>query len=491
MPRLVLAVLSLLLSACSTRVQAQQIPPPPPLAREFRGAWVATVVNIDFPSKPGLSAAQLRSELDAMVARACELKLNALVFQVRPAADAFYKSKLEPWSEWLVSAQGKEPDGGFDPLAYLIERCHDRGLLLHAWFNPFRARHQDSKAAAHASHVTQKAPKICVPYGKYVWMDPGEPLAVKWSLATIQDVVQRYDVDGVHLDDYFYPYPEGKTAFPDDGSYQRYRDGGGELSRSFWRRQNIDDYVQRLYAIVHEAKPWVAVGISPFGIARPGVPKGISAGIDQYEQLAADVPKWLREGWVDYLTPQLYWPIDQQAQAFSVLLSWWHTQNPKQRALWPGINPGRALAMEKNWRADELAEQIALIRAADSAPGHIHFSFRALRKDAVNVGAALRDRVYREPVLGPAMAWLGGVAPKVPVARVEGSGAQRVVRWQADAEVRFVVVQVLERAGWRTLEVVGGRRVQVGLPEGVRAVAVTAVARSGVASAASTLSIAN
>jgi uncharacterized lipoprotein YddW (UPF0748 family) len=385
------------LLACSLRTAAQDgpgagAPPaaPPPLRREFRGAWVATVDNIDFPSRPGLGKAQLQAELDAIVARATELRLNALVFQVRPCADAFYRSPLEPWSEWLTGSQGKAPEGDFDPLAYVIERCHAHGIQLHAWFNPYRARHKTaSKSADAKSHVSQQAPHLVLAYGGYQWMDPGEPLAANWSLAVIQDVVKRYDVDGVHIDDYFYPYPDGKKDFPDDRSFARYQQGGGQLGRADWRRHNIDTFVQRMYAVVHEAKPHVAVGISPFGIARPGVPAGIKAGIDQYAQLYADVPKWLREGWLDYLAPQLYWPIDQTPQSFPVLLTWWHGQNSKQRAIWPGLATYKMLPGGKGWRAQELSDQLALVRAADRSPGHIHYSFAALRGDQPHIAAKL------------------------------------------------------------------------------------------------------
>ncbi len=407
--RFLFALVALAAAACSTRGQesrrgATAAPP----AREFRAAWVATVDNIDFPSRPGLPVATLRAELDAIVARAVELRLNALVFQVRPAADAFYKSPLEPWSEWLTGTQGKEPDFGFDPLAHVIERCHQHGLQLHAWFNPFRASHHAGRSPPAPGHVRVRAPQLVVAYGRYQWMDPGEPLAAKWSLAVIQDVVQRYDVDGVHLDDYFYPYPEGKLTFRDDASYGRYRSDGGTLARPAWRRANIDSFVQRLYTIVHDAKPWVMVGISPFGIARPGVPKGIEAGFDQYEDLAADVPKWLREGWLDYLAPQLYWPIDQKEQSFPVLLAWWHAQNPKQRAIWPALYTSQVLEGGKHMRADELSAQIALIRGADQRlPGHIHFSFKALRSDAPATGGALRTRVYRVVAQVPELPWLG------------------------------------------------------------------------------------
>ncbi|HEU4417476.1 MAG TPA: family 10 glycosylhydrolase, partial [Planctomycetota bacterium] len=300
----------LLLVGCTacTQVTAQETPESA-LVREFRGAWVATVGNSDWPSRPGLPVATLRAELDAIVQRSVELKLNALVFQVRPCADAFYASRLEPWSEWLTGVQGQAPAEGFDPLAYVIARCHEQGLQLHAWFNPYRASHHSSKSAVSKEHVLARLPSACVPYGPYQWMDPGDERAAKWSLAVIQDVVQRYDVDGVHIDDYFYPYPEKGQAFPDERSFATYREKGGRLAVADWRRANIDSFVQRMYEVVHEARPWVQVGISPFGIARPGVPEGIKAGIDQYAQLYADVRKWLREGWLDYLTPQLYWPI--------------------------------------------------------------------------------------------------------------------------------------------------------------------------------------
>ena len=280
-----------LLAACSTRGPAQdsRSSAPPPLPREFRGAWVATVDNIDFPSRPGLSAAQLRKELDTIVDRAAAVGLNALVFQVRPAGDALYASPLEPWSEWLTGAQGKAPDGNFDPLAYVIERCHARGLQLHAWCNPYRAGHPAGKSPPAKGHVRTKAPQIVRHYNKHDWMDPGEPLAAKWSLAVIQDIVKRYDVDGLHIDDYFYPYPvpgaNGQDKpFPDDASYKKYQAAGGTLGRDDWRRQNVDTFVERMYREVHAEKRHVRVGISPFGIWKPGFPAGIT-GMDPTEKL--------------------------------------------------------------------------------------------------------------------------------------------------------------------------------------------------------------
>jgi uncharacterized lipoprotein YddW (UPF0748 family) len=417
-----LSLIFLLLTvACSLRIDAQgRAQPPSTIAAEpfsvprqqrapaeFRAAWVATVDNIDFPSRPGLSPRQLRREIDAIVIRAAELRLNALIFQVRPAADAFYKSPLEPWSEWLTGTQGLQPRGNFDPLRYIIDRAHRYGLHLHAWFNPFRCSHPSGKSTPDSTHVSQRAKDLVVTYGKYQWMDPGHPTARKWSLAVIQDVVRRYDIDGVHLDDYFYPYPEGKLQFPDHATYQAYRNRGGNLRRDDWRRSNIDGFVRDLYEIVHADKPWVWVGISPFGIARPGVPKGIEAGLDQYGSLYADVRKWLRNGWLDYLAPQLYWPIDRKQQAFKVLLDYWHDENIRGRAIWPGLYTSKIRDGGGQIRATELRDQIRLTRWKDSVmPGHAHFSFKALRGDHALVGRQLLREVYTGPAAIPELPWL-------------------------------------------------------------------------------------
>jgi len=319
-------------------------------------------------------------------------------------------------------------------------------------------------------------PSVCVEYGSYRWMDPGDERAADWSLAVIRDVVARYDVDGVQIDDYFYPYPEKGKGFPDQRSYARYLKGGGTLVLADWRRANIDTFVRRMYETVHREKPWVMVGISPFGIARPGVPQGIAAGIDQFGQLYADVPKWLANGWLDYLAPQLYWPIDQAKQSFAVLLP---TQNPQRRHIWPGINPGRALLGKPPLRTEELADQIALIRAQDAPAGHVHYSMRALRTDAPNVGGALKSRVYRGPVLAPPCAWLSAEACRAPAVRIEGKPGRQTVRWEPDPAARFVAVQIRTDAGWTTWRIVGAEVGSCALPEAATAVAVTAANRTG------------
>ncbi len=449
---------------------------PLPLTREFRAAWVATVDNIDWPSRKGLPTAAARAELDAIVDRAAELRLNALVFQVRPAGDAFYESSLEPWSEWLTGKQGLPPKPRWDPLAHVIERCHARGLQLHAWFNPYRAAHPAGRTPTAPNHFLQRVPAACVKYGTYRWMDPGDPRSADWSMQVLLDVVRRYDVDGVHIDDYFYPYPEGKLDFPDDRSFARYQQAGGTLPRDGWRRQNIDRFVERMYREVHREKPWVQVGISPFGIARPGVPKGIAAGIDQFAQLYADVPKWLREGWLDYLSPQLYWPIDQAPQSFAVLLPWWHEQNVLRRHVWPGINPGRALQQKPPTRPTELADQIALIRAEKATHGHVHFSWKAFRSDAPQAAGALRQ-MYREIAVAPATPWLGDAVPE----RLRANLSGQQVTWRADRDAQFVAVQVETAAGWRTEAVLPANAGGCPVPTGTLRAAVTPLSRTQVA----------
>lgn len=457
---------------------AQQAPPEP--AREFRGAWVATVDNIDWPSRPGLPADQQRSELDAILDRAQALGLNALVFQVRPHCDAMYRSELEPWSEWLTGTQGKAPGPAWDPLEHAVRGAHARGMELHAWFNPFRARHAKSRSDLARNHPARREPSLAVAYGDYLWLDPGNPRAVDWSLRVIADVVARYDIDAVHVDDYFYPYPIGKQDFPDEDSYQRYRSKGGRLGKADWRRSNIDGFVQRMRQETQREKPWVRIGISPFGIARPGVPAGIQAGIDQYDQLYADTLKWLAEGWCDYFAPQLYWPIDQKPQSFAVLLPWWTTVNPRGRHLWPGLSAGRAAQAPKPWRKDELQTQIELIRDQQGADGFVLFSFKVLMREG-GVPAILQ-RLHQEPALPPASPWLGGKTPAAPAAELRQVDGRRLLTWPAAADQRFAVVQV-QRGGqgeWRTEAIVNADAGNVRVAgDDVRAVALRLVDRTG------------
>ncbi len=386
---------------------------------EFRAAWVATVANIDWPSKPGLASAEQRAEMHALLDRAAAIGLNAIVLQVRPAADAIYPSAMEPWSEFLTGAQGQPPDDGYDPLAFWIEHAHQRGLALHAWFNPYRARHPAAKSALAASHLANTQPGIVKAYGDLLWMDPGEAAAAQRTLAVVADVLRRYAVDGVHIDDYFYPYPLSTgsgadavpTPFPDEPAWQRYRQAGGPLARDDWRRDNVNRLVQAMFATVRRERPGALFGISPFGLGRPDLrPPGIT-GFSQYHQLYADVELWCQRGWCDYIAPQLYWPIDQPAQAFGPLLDYWLAQAAPGMAVWPGLFTSRIGAPQRPYPADEVLRQVALVRersrgrAARSLgtepSGHIHFSMAALMQDREGIATRLRAGPYALPANRP------------------------------------------------------------------------------------------
>ena len=314
---------------------------PPPEPRQFRAAWVATVANIDWPSRPGLPTAQQQAEARAILDRARALGLNALVLQVRPAGDALFASRLEPWSEYLTGRQGQAPKPWWDPLAFWVREAHHRGIQLHAWFNPFRARHNLARSPLAKPHIALRSPASVKAYGELLWMDPGDAVARAHTLAVVEDVLRRYDIDAVHIDDYFYPYPiqqdGAELAFPDSEAYLRYLGGGGTLPRPDWRRAHVDTLVQALHERVKRTKRSVLLGISPFGLGRPERrPPGIT-GFSQYDKLYADVEHWMEEGWLDYLAPQLYWPIATEGRPFGPLLQHWVQANARQRHLWPGL----------------------------------------------------------------------------------------------------------------------------------------------------------
>ena len=404
----------------------------PAAPREFRAAWVATVANIDWPSRKGLSAPEQQAEIRQLLDVAVDLKLNAIILQVRSSADAVYESALEPWSEYLSGTQGQSP--GYDPLSLWIAEAHQRGLELHAWINPFRARQSQASSVPAANHLSRTQPSWIKQYGDQQWMDPGEPGAAAHTLAVCQDLLQRYEVDGLHIDDYFYPYPVNDPSsrqeldFPDEPSWQRYLLGGGQFARADWRRQNVDQLVQRIHQTVRATKPWVRFGISPFGLGKPsGRPPGI-AGFSQYDKLYADAERWLTEGWLDYFVPQLYWPINQKPQAFGTLLDYWQAQNPLGRHLWPGLFTSRVQAQNgannlqdgnnkaESWPVAEVLDQIALVRdrrerrerdrQRTPSSGHAHFSMIALSQNRRGLADALKTGLYAQAALVPATGWL-------------------------------------------------------------------------------------
>jgi len=391
---------------------------PPPVAREFRGVWVASVDNIDWPSRPGLPVAEQKSELIAILDRAAALNLNAVILQVRPAADALYASKKEPWSAFLTGRMGKAPVPFYDPLAFAVEQAHARGLELHAWVNPYRAHHPADTSRIAASHIARRRPDLVRKYGPYLWLDPGSAEVRRYTVDVIRDIVRRYDIDGLHIDDYFYPYRERgrrgrEIPFPDDATWRAYRRGGGKLSRDDWRRRNVDLLVEQLYEAVKREKPWVKFGVSPFGIWRPGFPSSVR-GLDAYSEIYADSRRWLREGWLDYFTPQLYFRSSAPQQRYDELLRWWAEQNPFNRHLWVGNYTSRVMGEGANWPASELLEQIRLTRADSGASGNVHFSMKVLLQNRDSLGDRLVSGAYAAPALVPSSPWLEKSAPSAP-----------------------------------------------------------------------------
>ena len=423
---------------------------PPALEREFRGAWVATLNNIDWPSRPGLSSEDQKRELLRIMDRAVQLRLNALLFQVRPACDAVYESRLEPWSEYLSGQMGRPPAPWYDPLTFATEEAHKRGLELHAWFNPFRARHVSATNAPSPRHITKTNPQLVRAYGKDWWLDPGEPAAREYSLNVIMDVVKRYDIDAIVMDDYFYPYKEkdrgGKWIdFPDYRSWKAYRDSGGKLDRDDWRRNNINRFVEQLYSSVKAEKPFVKVGLSPFGIWRPKFPPQIQ-GMDAYASLYADSRLWLREGWVDYWAPQLYWPINAPNQSFTALLAWWAEQNIKNRHLWPAGSVSRVTTSNP---PREILNQIRASRQQPGASGNVHWSFTPLLRNTVGIGDALLT-LYTEPAFVPASPWLQSRAPNTPQLQIEERYGGVYLSWTGPDSMRFWILQTRSGREWKT-----------------------------------------
>ncbi|HXR03975.1 MAG TPA: family 10 glycosylhydrolase [Verrucomicrobiae bacterium] len=423
---------------------------PPQPAREFRGAWLVTVANKDWPSKPGLPVAAQKAELAELLDRAAQLKLNAIIFQVRPSCDAMYASAIEPWSEYLTGTMGKAPEPFYDPLAFAIEEAHRRGLELHAWFNPFRALHEQARSPVAPNHVSRTHPEWVRHYGSQLWLDPGEPSVRVYVLGVIMDVVRRYDVDGVQLDDYFYPYPEKDAAgrelgFPDDASWRNYG-LSSRLSRDDWRRANINAFVQGVYQNIKAAKPWVKFGVSPFGIWRPMNPLQIR-GMDAYAKLYADSRRWLANGWLDYFSPQLYWSMDTPQQSFPVLLNWWAQQNVQGRHLWPGLD---AANVGEKWGPDEIARQIAATRQQPGAGGEIFYHLRNLT-DTAGLANVVRA-AYPQPALVPASPWLEAMLPGKPRLTIaENSRTSLRLQWQtADSRASLWILQFRTNQVWTT-----------------------------------------
>lgn len=376
----------------------------PAVNREFRAAWVATVANINWPSKRNLSTEQQKKEAIALLDLLKDNNFNAVIFQVRPSADAMYKSSLEPWSIFLNGEIGKAPSPYYDPLEFWVEEAHKRGLELHVWLNPYRAHHSNGGQVTDQSMVRKASDYVVRLKNGMYWFDPSDQRTQDHAAAVVNEIVKNYDIDGVHFDDYFYPYANynGGADFPDDKTWKKYRAEGGQLSRADWRRYNVNRFIERVYTEIKDEKNHVKFGLSPFGIWKPGYPAGIS-GSSQYDELYADAKLWWNKGWVDYFTPQLYWPINPPKQSFTALLKWWQSENTHNRHLWPGLNTVEVRATDK---PTEIVNQIEATRElVPNSPGAVHWSIAGLTKNPAMLDK-IKTSAYNEQALVPRSQWL-------------------------------------------------------------------------------------
>jgi uncharacterized lipoprotein YddW (UPF0748 family) len=378
---------------------------------EFRGVWIATVDNIDWPAKKQYNVDSQKTEFIRQLDMHRSNGMNAVIVQVRPATDAFYPSPYEPWSQWLTGEQGKPPSPYYDPLAFTIEESHKRGFEYHAWCNPYRANFSIGKASIAAAHITKLHPEWFLAYGGTLYFDPGNKDGQAWVVNVISDIVNRYDIDAIHMDDYFYPYRIAGREFPDSASYRKYGNGMG---KDEWRRSNVDSIIYKLSLAIKNEKPWVKFGISPFGVWRNKSqdPDGsdTQAGVTNYDDLYADILLWTKNKWIDYVTPQLYWEIGFKRADYTVLLDWW-SKHAYGRHMYIGHGIYRAFENNPPWKIKtQLPRQIEMLRKYPTIQGSVYFSSKTFYKNPNGWNDSLRNNYYKTPALIPEMDWL----PKKP-----------------------------------------------------------------------------
>lgn len=392
---------------------------------EFRAAWIATVDNIDWPSRGNYDPEKQKAEYIELLEMHRRNGMNAVIVQVRPATDAFYPSEYEPWSEWLTGKQGRPPRPYYDPLQFMIEETHKRGMEFHAWCNPYRAEMSIGKSSIAPNHITKRRPDWFISYGGKRYFDPGNKEAQEYVVKVITDIVRRYDVDGLHFDDYFYPYPIPNRPFPDQASYRKYGKG---MSLGDWRRSNVDSIIVKLSRAIKKEKPLCRFGISPFGIWRnkssDSLGSDTRAGLTNYDHLYADILLWLREGWIDYVAPQLYWEFEHSVAPFELLLDWW-SRHTYGRHCYIGLGVYKA-GVNKAWRdPTQLPRQIEAIRKYPTVQGAIYFSSKSFVNNPNGWNDSLQQVYYKEPAVVPSMPWLDSLRPASPeVLAFEPAGSQ-------------------------------------------------------------------
>jgi uncharacterized lipoprotein YddW (UPF0748 family) len=383
---------------------------------EFRGVWIASVANIDWPKAGVTDPVAQRADFIRILDQHQRNRMNAMIVQIRPAADAFYPSDLEPWSEWLTGEQGKAPNPFWDPLAFMIEETHKRGMEFHAWLNPYRVVQTIGKSSIASNHIMKKNPDWFLTYGDKRYFDPGNRQAQQFVVNVIKDIVRRYSVDAIHMDDYFYPYRIAGKEFPDAESYAK---SGSKLSKDDWRRSNVDSIIVAISKVIRDEKKGIRFGISPFSVWRnkDKDPRGSDSkgGQTNYDDLYADILLWLEKGWIDYVTPQLYLEIGHEKIAYEKMLDWW-SKNAYGKHVY--IGHGIYRTDEKNsvkWKNPaELPNQIKLLRANPNVQGSIYFSSKSFDRNPNGWNDSLQNNYYKYPALLPSMPWISHQKPAAP-----------------------------------------------------------------------------
>ncbi|HLP73398.1 MAG TPA: family 10 glycosylhydrolase [Bacteroidales bacterium] len=413
---------------------------------EMRAVWVATVGNIDWPSKPGLSSERQKQEMENILERMKDYKLNTIIFQIRPAADAFYKSSLEPWSQWLSGKQGQPSDPYYDPLEFLIEQCRKRGIDVHVWLNPYRAK-TDTINQVDSTHITNLHPEWFLTYGKTVYFDPGLPRTREYFTSVVSDIVRRYDIDAIHMDDYFYPYRIAGKEFPDERSFNDFHGDFPPDKKDDWRRDNVNQIIRQMHDSIRAIKPWVQFGISPFGVWRnmDKDPEGSAtrAGQTNYDDLYADILLWQKNGWIDYIVPQVYWHIGFKVADYAVLADWW-SRNTYGCRLYIGQAPYRIdrKSSTREWRnSNEIIRQVRLNRTYPEVSGSAFFSARVLSENPLRLEQRLTRKLYKYPALVPSNNRIEPIMPEPPVnAFISRNGNDVSFSWEKGSNTKEFVI---------------------------------------------------
>lgn len=371
--------------------------------REFRGAWLHTVYQGQYKS---MGTEGCKKYLIAQLDSLRDMGINAVLFQVRPQADAFYDSKLEPWSRFLTD-DGKAPTPYWDPLEFMVEECHKRGMELHAWLNPYRVT-SSAKQTLPAGHIYHKHPERFVRYDGKLYFNPAIPENRKFICEVVGDIVSRYDIDAIHFDDYFYPYPVAGKEFPDAKEFDKYGKG---MEIGDWRRKNVDNLILEVNQTIKKLKPWVRFGISPFGIWRNKTsdPRGSDTnGLQNYDALYADVLLWEQEGYIDYQLPQLYWDLNHKSASYKVLVDWWNNNSGKERHLFIGQD------VERTMKFDELAEKMSSVRTLPNISGNCWWPGYSLTRNSHGIADSLASNYQRNIAIPPSYPWLSERLPQAP-----------------------------------------------------------------------------